>query len=92
MQSVTEMFEAGMTAEAIALRGLAGMDGEILDEWEIAYKCDCSTERTRQLLVSLGEDELRSMAESGEEIEVCCHFCDKKYYFEAQEIIKFENN
>ena len=92
MQSVTKMFEnAGspddsMTVADIALQGLSGLGGEILDEWEIFYKCDCSRERTSELLVSLGREELKSLAESGEKIEVCCHFCDKKYYFIPNEI------
>ncbi|MDR2558145.1 MAG: Hsp33 family molecular chaperone HslO [Oscillospiraceae bacterium] len=86
MQSVTEMLENGMTAKEIALAGLEGLAGNILDEWEVFYKCDCSRERTSELLSSLGKDELRSLSESGENIEVCCHFCDKKYHFEPNEI------
>ncbi|MCL2696590.1 MAG: Hsp33 family molecular chaperone HslO [Oscillospiraceae bacterium] len=86
MQSVTEMLDKGLTAEQIALAGLEGLGGSILDEWEVFYKCDCSRERTEQMLVSLGKDELQSLAESGESIEVCCHFCDKKYHFKPGEI------
>ena len=87
MQSVTDMLEQGMTAGDIALAGLAGLGGSILDEWDVFYRCDCSHERTAELLVSLGREELQSLAESGERIEVCCHFCDKKYYFEPDEIL-----
>jgi molecular chaperone Hsp33 len=86
MQSVTEMLERGLTAADIALAGLEGLDGNILDEWEVFYKCDCSRERTEELLVSLGREELLSLAEKNEKIEVCCHFCDKKYHFEPNEI------
>jgi len=86
MQSVTEMLDSGMTAGEIALLALKGLGGEILDEWEVFYKCDCSRERTGEVLVSLGRKELRKLGESGEKIEVCCHFCDKKYYFEPNEI------
>jgi len=87
MQSVTEMLASNsMSAEDIALRGLSGLGGEILDEWEISYKCDCSRSRTEELLVSLGREELQKLREAGEQIEVCCHFCDKKYYFEPDEI------
>jgi molecular chaperone Hsp33 len=86
MPSVTEMLEQGMTAEEIALRGLEGLDGNVLDEWEVSYKCDCSRERTEEMLVSLGREEFQKLAETQEKIEVCCHFCDKKYYFEPHEI------
>ncbi|MCL2639061.1 MAG: Hsp33 family molecular chaperone HslO [Oscillospiraceae bacterium] len=86
MPSVTEMLESGLTAEQIALRGLEGLGGNVLDEWEVFYKCDCSRERTEELLVSLGKEELQKLAETNEAIEVCCHFCDKKYHFEPNEI------
>jgi molecular chaperone Hsp33 len=86
MQSVTQMLESGMTAAEIALAGLSGLDGNILDEWEVFYKCDCSRERTLELLSSLGKTELENIAEAGENIEVCCHFCDKKYHFTPDEI------
>jgi molecular chaperone Hsp33 len=90
MQSVTQMLESGLNAGEIALRGLAGLDGNILDEWEVAYKCNCSRERTEGLLVSLGREELQKLADAGEKIEVCCHFCDRKYYFLPDEILLIE--
>jgi molecular chaperone Hsp33 len=86
MQNVTDMLTGGMTAADIALAGLAGLDGSVLDEWEVSYKCDCSRERTEELLVSLGKAELQKLTEAGENIEVCCHFCDNKYYFKPAEI------
>ena len=88
MQSVTEMLDAGLNVSEIALRALAGLNGEVLDEWEVSYKCDCSRSRTEELLVSLGKAELSELSKYEEKIEVCCHFCDKKYYFEPNEIYK----
>ena len=45
MQSVTKMLEDGLSPEEIALKGLKGLDGEILDSWEAQYYCDCSRAR-----------------------------------------------
>lgn len=92
MQSVTQMMEAGLTSEQIALKGLEGLDGEVLDSWDVSYKCKCSRERTEEMLVSLGRDELNKLAAEDEETEVCCHFCDKKYYFTRDEILKLAEN
>lgn len=86
MQSVTTMLESGKTSEEIALMGLEGLDGEILDSWEVAYKCGCSRERTERILISLGEKELSTLCGDEEKAEICCHFCDKKYYFTKEEI------
>ncbi len=87
MPHFTEMLKAGMTAEEILLKCLDGLDPNLLDEAEPQYFCDCSRERTSRILISIGRDELRKLADSGETIEVCCHFCDKKYTFTPEEIL-----
>lgn len=87
MQSVTELLTEGKTAEEIALMGLEGLQGEILDSWDCGYKCRCSRERTERMLISLGKKELMNLAEEAEEsTEICCQFCGKKYYFSKDEI------
>lgn len=86
MQSVTAMLESGLTPEEIALKGLAGLGGEILDSWDTAYSCDCSRERTQRVLIALGKEELTKLADEDPVTEVCCHFCDKKYRFTSDEI------
>lgn len=86
MQSVTEMLEEGITAEGIALMALEGLGGTVLDSWENEYYCGCSRERTAEMLISLGKEELVKLKEEDETTEVCCHFCDKKYYFTSDEI------
>lgn len=88
MQSVTALIESGMTSEEIALKGLEGLDGDILDSWEVSYHCGCSRERTEQILISLGKNELEKLIREQENVEVCCHFCDKKYAFTSAEVEK----
>lgn len=85
---VTTMMTDGMTAEEIALKLLDGLEPNILDESEVFYKCDCSRERTERVLISLGKKELSAMADEGKDVEICCHFCDKKYTFTPKEIAK----
>lgn len=83
---VTTMMSDGMTAEKIALKLLDGLEPNILDESEVFYKCDCNRERTERVLISLGKKELSAMADEGKDVEICCHFCDKKYTFTPKEI------
>ncbi len=87
MPHVTEMLAQGMTAEDIVMKCLDGLDANLLDEAEPVYHCDCSRERTSRILISIGKEELQELAESQENIEVCCHFCDKKYSFTPEEIL-----
>ena len=84
---VTVMRDSGMTAEDIALKTLDGFEPDILDSFDVSYKCDCSKERVEKALISLGREELKKMSEEEENIEVCCHFCEKKYNFSREEII-----
>ena len=88
LQPVTAMLDSGMSAEDIAKRVLKGLEPDLLDEFEVFYKCDCNKLRVEKALISLGKEELSKMAEEEEQIEVCCHFCDKKYNFTRDEIIE----
>ena len=84
---VSKMFDDGMTAEEISLKLLEGLNPNVLDEAEVAYKCDCSRERTEKILISLGEKEIKEIVEDNEITEVCCHFCNKKYKFTPEELM-----
>ncbi len=84
---VTVMLDSGMTSEDIAKQVLDGLEPEVLDSFEVNYRCDCSKERVERALISLGREELVKMAEEEEKIEVCCHFCDKKYVYSKDEVL-----
>lgn len=88
MQSVTALLDAGKTAEEISLMALAGLEPNVLDDFAVAYRCDCSRERVERALLSLGRQELTEMAKD-EQTEVCCHFCGKKYHFTPEEMLAF---
>ena len=85
--SVTAMIEQGMTPEDIALKMLDGLEPNVLDDFEVNYVCDCSRERTERMLISLGRKELTELAKDAE-TEICCNFCDKKYIFTSEDILK----
>ncbi|MCC8131791.1 MAG: Hsp33 family molecular chaperone HslO [Oscillospiraceae bacterium] len=86
ISSVTSLMEQGMSAEDIALLTLDGLEPNVLDDFEVSYRCDCSRERTERILRSLGEKELRDLSQD-ETTEVKCHFCGKSYKFSSEEIL-----
>lgn len=86
MPSVTTMLELGLTAENIAMNALSDLEPNVLDDFEVSYKCDCSRERTERILLSLSKKDIDALAED-EITEVKCHFCDKVYHFTRDEII-----
>ena len=85
LESVSSMINRGMTPEEICRFVLKGRKVDVLDESHSKYKCNCSKQRIERALISTGEKTLRELAEEGRREEVCCHFCDKKYYFEKED-------
>lgn len=85
---LSQLLEEGCDPEEIALSALEGLGAEVLDSWEAQYYCDCSRERTKEIIASLGEKEFRKLAEEQENTEVVCHFCNKRYNFSRDELLK----
>ncbi len=52
----------------------------------VAFHCSCSRVRTRDALVSLGAEEIRSMLEEMGEVSVDCEFCNQQYHFSGQDL------
>ena len=85
MPSVTELLRAGKTPEDRMELALKGFN---LDEREVAYRCDCSHERTEEMLLSLGKKELEKLRDEDPHCEVVCHFCHTKYQFDLNELVQ----
>lgn len=88
MPSVTELLRAGKTPKDIMELALAGFAPSLLDEHTVQYRCDCSRERTRDMLLSLGRRELEKMRDEDPCCEVTCHFCHAAYRFDLNELVK----
>lgn len=87
MPSVTEMLRAGKTPQDMMELAMAGFDPQVLDEREVGYQCDCSAERTKDMVMSLGRKELEKMRDEDPRCEVVCHFCHTKYEFNLNELL-----
>lgn len=86
IKSVTEMLQEGMTPEDILEHILGDMDLKILDTIPAEFYCNCSKERVGKAVISIGKDEIQSMIDEGEPIEVNCHFCNSHYMFDIDEL------
>ncbi len=87
MSSVTNLLELGYTAESIAMLALEGLEPDVLDNFEVSYKCSCSRERTERILYSLNKKDIAELSQD-EVTEVKCHFCKKSYKFTRDEILE----
>ena len=59
----------------------------VLDERTVQYQCDCSAERTKEMLLSLGRAELVRMRDEDPNCEVVCHFCHSKYQYDLNALL-----
>ena len=87
MPSVTEMLCAGKTPKDMMELALAGFAPQVLDERTVGYQCDCSEERTKGMLLSLGRRELVKMRAEDPRCEGVCHFCHSRYQYDLNDLI-----
>ncbi len=92
LEAVTKMLSDGKTPLDILKLALKNFDFEVLYEQEVEYKCKCSRKRTEAAFASIGKEDIEEMIESGETIEVVCHFCNKRYYFTPDDLKKVLKN
>lgn len=84
--SVTAILEEGRSPEEMVELLLQGLEVQFIDAVETKYLCDCSKERVGRAIISIGKQDIKEMIDDGKEVEVCCHFCDKKYIFSVEEL------
>ena len=94
LSNVSRLFDEGKSLEDIAKIALRDIPFDVFDELDVAYKCNCSRERTTRALITLGKPDLVKLLEEQvaegkpERLEVSCRFCDKKQYYNRADIDK----
>jgi molecular chaperone Hsp33 len=86
MPPVSSMLRDNMTPEDICNRALEGFNPQILDTMDCKYKCNCSRERVEKALLSMGAQEIEEMISENKMHSVNCHFCNKVYKFNTNEL------
>lgn len=86
IDSVTAMLERGLMPEGILEEILGEFGLEVLDTLPAAFVCDCSKERVSRALAAIRQEDLDSIINDGESIEVKCQFCNKAYTFDIEEL------
>ncbi|MBO8125998.1 MAG: Hsp33 family molecular chaperone HslO [Firmicutes bacterium] len=85
--SVTGFYTSGGTAKTM-IETFFGSDVQFkwLESLPVTYTCSCSRERLAKALVSLGAEELNSLAADENGAELVCRFCWSKYHFTPEEL------
>lgn len=86
LKSVTTMLSEGMTPDDILNVVLEGLDPKILDICDVKFDCNCSKERIKKVLISLGRETLTEIIEEDKQAEISCHFCNSIYNYNEDEL------
>lgn len=86
IEAFTTMLSNGKTIEDIMGIILEDIEYSILEESQVDYICGCSRERVEKALISIGKEDLTSLREEEKVTEVDCHFCNRKYRFNKDEL------
>jgi len=61
-------------------------DVRLFNSEVVEFECSCSRERIEKTLRAMGGEELQSILQERETIEVTCEFCSENYRFNAQDV------
>ena len=86
LKSVTTMLSEGMTPDDILNLVLEGLDPKVLDICDVKFECNCSKERIKKVLISLGRETLTEIIEEDKQAEISCHFCNSHYHYSEDEL------
>lgn len=86
IKSITEMINSGVDAEGIIKEILGEIEFKVYESKSIRYECTCSKERFEKALISIGRKDLEEIMSEQGHAELVCHFCNKKYHFDRDEL------
>ena len=87
--AISKMLDQDLTLKEIGKKITGDEDIKILEEnITPIYECDCSKEHMGDALKTIGKKELEKIIEEDEKAELTCHFCNKKYKFNKEELEK----
>lgn len=87
MDEMSYQFD-GSTARQVLERFFGEFDPVFTTEKTVSYKCNCGKRKIDKIVKGLGREEAQSILTDIGKIEVCCHFCGKKYVYLQEDVDK----
>ncbi len=85
LEAISSMILKGMSPEDI-IEAVTDGNFEIVEKLGLEFKCDCSRYKLSRAIAALGEDEISSMIDEGNEVHTNCNFCNQEYVFDKEEL------
>jgi molecular chaperone Hsp33 len=76
---LTTVIQAGAAPVDLVKMALGIIDFDVMEERDVAFKCNCSFERAVGLISSLGKSEVESMLREDRGATMTCGFCNETY-------------
>ena len=84
---ISQLLDENLSLDEIAQIISGDENIQIIEEQSHPYyECNCSREKFKKGLISLGKEELQKVIEEDEKAEICCQFCNQKYNFSKAEL------
>jgi molecular chaperone Hsp33 len=80
--------DTGADPELLMSEILYGLEHTILKEDAIVFGCEGGESRALAAVVSLGATEINALIGKGEDVEVDCHYCKRRFAFTADRLRK----
>ena len=85
--AISKMLDEKLSLIDIAKKVTGDKSIKVIEDCTVpVYKCDCSKEKMANALISIGKNELKNIIEEDGKAELVCHFCNKKYQFNKEEL------
>ncbi len=79
-QNITESF-TDMDNQQLVQALFSTQDIRLFDSHQVQFNCDCSIERMKGAIITLGKDEAYDILSEKHTVEVKCDFCSNEYGF-----------
>jgi len=86
LDPVSSLLCSGNTIEDILEIIFDGCNLEVLAKTTARYFCDCGRNKMEKALIGIGRDGLSEMIENDKKAELVCHFCNKNYSFDENQL------
>ncbi|MEN3185053.1 MAG: Hsp33 family molecular chaperone HslO [Atribacterota bacterium] len=86
LQPVSLEFFGGKSPEDLLAELLWGLSYRLVGKSPLLYRCSCSMERAKHVLLLLGKEEIQGLLQREGLGEVRCAFCNQVYLFTREEL------
>lgn len=83
---LTSIIDENTEPRDLARLALGVIDFEVLEEKQIGFECNCSTERAVALIGSLGSREVEAMLVEDKGADMTCGFCSENYHMDEDDL------